>query len=174
MAFRKLVVAVIVLVIFAGGGLAAYQVADTAQDDAARTDFKTQTNETVLQQIGVWQLVDRATMEFTVGFNNSTTAYNDSDHELVRGTDYRWNSSDGAVKFLASPNTTQGNNATITYDYRENTEDVQLLAGPVGGVVEALGQSAFLAAGIALIVFLLGIGVFMAKTVRDSGPRSNR
>lgn len=173
MGLRRLVVPVIVLALVVGAAFAMYQVANAAQNDADR-QLETQVNESLTQQVGNWQRVNKSVAEFTTGFNNSTTVYNESDHELTRGEDYKWNNSDGAIKFLDTQSTSDGNNATITYDYYRNTEDVQTLAGPLQTVARAVGEVGFLGAGLALVVFLLAFAGVMAKSFADSGPRTRR
>lgn len=173
MGLRRLVVPVIVLALVVGAAFSMYQVANAAQNDADR-QLETQVNESLTQEIGVWQRTNKSVADFTTGFNNTTTVYNETNHTLTRGEDYKWNNSDGAIKFLDTQSTNDGNNATITYEYYRNTEDVRLLAGPLKTVAAAVGQLGFLGAGLALVVFLIALAGVMAKTFADSGPQTRR
>lgn len=162
MVFRTLVIAVAVFVLFVGGGFTAYQVASQSQDAAARTNVTVE-NETLVQQVDVWQLVDKAQSEFTLSFNSTVTVYNESDTELTEGTDYDWNATDGTIQFLSSANTTDGNNATITYEVTENTEAVQDINGPVDTIVAALGSNGIYIAGFAFVVLFLAFAGIVGK-----------
>lgn len=173
MGFTKLVVPVMVFVVFVGGAFAAYQVADNAQDQAARSS-ETVTNETLTQQVGNWQLVSKSTDEFTAGFNDTVTVYNETGTQLEAGTDYEWNSTDGAILYKDTASTQDGNSSTITYDYEENTAVVKDLSGPLGAITTAVGESGYLVGGLGLVVFLLATAGIMAKVVGESGPRTNR
>lgn len=173
MDFSRLVVPVFVFVIFVGGAFAAYQVADLGQDDAAK-NLKTVENESISQQVGIWQLVSKSTDRYTAGFNDTVTVYNSSDVELEEGTDYEWNETDGAIYFYDTASTTDGNSANITYDYYENTEEVKEISGPIGVLTRGVGQMGYFAGGIALVIFLLALGGLLAKKFTDDGPRSNR
>jgi len=161
MVFRTLVIAVAVFTLFVGGGFAAYQVADTSQNESARTTTTVE-NESLVVQYDVWQLTDKAESRYTLSFNNSSVAaYNESGAELVRGTDYEFNSSDGTIAFRDTANTTENTTATITYTVTENTETVQDIGGPLNTVVSALGQNGIYIGGFALVVFLLALaGIF--------------
>lgn len=173
--FRSLIIPVLVLVIFAGGGFAAYQVADFGQKSAARGAGTTVTNESHVQQVGIWQFTDNSTNEFTAGFNDSVTVYNNSSVQLTEGEDYKWNATDGSIFLYDTASTTDGEPFTITYTYYQNTEEVQELSGPLSVITGGLGQVAYLAAGLALVVFILGFGAFVAKYLGSrGGPRTNR
>lgn len=173
MDFTDLVIPVMVFVIFVGGAFTAYQVADGAQNQAAQVNA-TVTNETLTQQVGNWQLVSKSTEEFTAGFNDTVTVYNQSGVELTEGTDYEWNSTDGAIKYLDTANTQDGNSSNITYTYFENTEAVKDLSGPVGVITTAVGKSAYLVGGLGLVVLLLAVVGLVAKVFGESGPQTNR
>lgn len=170
--FRRFVIPVLVLVIVVGGAFAAYQVADSARDSAAQ-EADTVTNETLVQQVGTWQLVSKSTDEFTAGFNDSVTVYNNSSVELTEGTDYEWNETDGAIKFLDTDSTSDGDPANITYTYFENTQEVKRVAGPLDVIVTGLGKFGYAGGAIALVVFLLAVAAFVAKSWAK-GPKTNR
>jgi len=162
MVFRTLVLAIVVFVAFVGAGFAAYQVASQSQDAAAVTNTTVE-NESLVQQVGIWQLTDKAESEFTQSFSNHTTVYNNSSAELVRGTDYEWNATDGTIKFLSSPNTTDGENATITYEVTENTEAVQNTDGVIDSILTITGNPGIIAAGFGFVVLLLAFAGILGK-----------
>lgn len=173
--FRQLVIPVLVMVIFVGGGLVAYQVADLGQKAAARDDGTTVTNESHIQQVGMWQFTSNSTNRFTAGFSSNVTVYNNSSTELVEGQDYEWNATDGSIFFYNTASTNDGDPFTITYTYFQNTEGVRELSGPIRVITEGVGSISYLAAGLALVVFVLGFGAFLAKYLGSrGGPRTNR
>lgn len=172
--FRGIVIPVLVLVLFVAGAFGAYQVADLGQKDAARDGGNLVENETHVQQVGMWQLVDRSTEEFTAGFNDSVTVYNDTSTELAEGDDYEWNASDGAIFFYDTTSTSDGTQFTITYTYFQNTEGVKDLSGPLDVITRGVGQMGYFGAGIALIVFLLAFATIIGKRLGDDTPTSNR
>ena len=173
MSFKKFVVPVLLFAVVAAGAFTAYQVSDLGQADAAREQVNV-SNESISQQTGIWQLTDNATNTYTTGFQDEVSVYNNTGDELVRGTDYEWNASDGSILFYSTANTTDGASATISYTYGQNTQAVQEVSGPLSGITEGIGLSPILAGGIALVIFLIAVGGFMAKRFADSGPSTNR
>lgn len=174
MAFRELVIAVAVFTIFAVGAFTAFQVADLGQKDAP-AEPRNVTNETLVQENDAYQFVDNATREYTAGFNDSVTVYNNSSVELSEGTDYEWNSTDGTIKFIDTAKTTEGDNATISYTYYWNTQNVREVSTPINTIVQAIGRTGFLAGGLALVVLLIAFGGFVASKFNESSlPQTNR
>lgn len=167
MAFRQILVAVSVLAVFAVGAFVAFQVSDVAQNDAPATD-RNVTNESLVQEYDSYQFVDNATNQYTAGFNDSVTVYNQSNHELVEGQDYEWNSTDGTILYLSSPNTTEGNTSTISYTYQYNTQDVRDVSRPLTAITESFGLVAFAAGALALVVLLLWFGSMIASRIGTS------
>jgi len=159
-----------VLTVFAVGGLAAFQIADIGQRQAPDEPAE-QTNETVVVEYDTYQYVDRATAEFTTGFDNSSVvARNSTNATLTRGVDYKWNNTDGTILFLNTTNTTEGNTSYLSYDYRVNTQAVKDASGPLTAIVEAVGWIGVFAAGLALVVLLLAFGGIVANRVGSGGP----
>jgi hypothetical protein len=174
MVMRTIVVAAAVFVIFAAAAFAGFQIATAGQNDAATVDRKA-VNESLTQQVGIYQLVDAAEDEYTAGFNDTVTVYNSSDVELTEGTDYEWNSTDGTILFTNTASTSDGAAANITYQYQENTEAVKTLDGPVGAVVSAVGELPLLAAGLGLSSILIGLAVFVGRRLTGTNAmESNR
>lgn len=173
--FRSLVIPVVVFVIFAGGAFAAYQVADFGQQSAAHGPGTTVTNESHIQQVGMWQYTDNTTGRYTTGFNDSPTLYNNSSAQLVEGTDYEWNATDGGVYLYSTPNTTDGAQFTITYKYYQNTPDTRRLDTVLRGITKGVGNLSILAAGLGLVILILVFAALVAKHVSSrGGPRTNR
>lgn len=173
MEFKSVIIAVLLFVIFVGGSFTAYQIASTGQDAAAQHP-ETITNETLVQQVGTWQLVSKSTQQFTAGFQENVTVYNATGTKLTEGTDYRWNQTDGTIYFENTASTTDGANANITYTYYENTESVKTISGPLDVITTTLGRSGYMVGALGLVVILLTLGGILAKSFADSGPKSNR
>lgn len=173
MAFRRYVIAVLVFVVFVGGAFAMFQVADAGSDSAART-AENVTNESINQQVGIWQYVNKSTQEHTAGFNETVTVYNSNDQELTKGEDYQWNATDGAIKYENTASVTDGETGNISYAYFENTQDVKGLSSIIDPIVAFVGRGGLLAGGLGLVVVLLAFGALIARYIGDSGPQTNR
>lgn len=175
MEFRRIVIAAAVLTLFAVGAFATFQIASSAQADAPDERLQV-TNETVNQEFDAYQFVDAAQEDYTTDFNNSSVeAYNSSNVELQRGTDYRWNNSDGTIRFLDTASTNESETATVSYRHGRNTQAVRDVAGPLSSVVASMGPLALLAGGTALVVVLLAIAVFIGSRLGGSSlPDTNR
>jgi len=173
---RRFVIAVSVFAIFVAGAFTVFYVADIAQNDAP-AEPQNVTNESIVQETNAYQFVDNATEEFTAGFNDSVTVYNNSSVELTEGDDYEWNSTDGTIKFLNSPKTQDGEPANISYTYFENTQQVKEVSGPITIIVDAIGRTAFMAGALGLVAVLLLFGGFVAQrftgTSRTGKQRRN-
>ncbi|MFB6198036.1 MAG: hypothetical protein ABEI52_07190, partial [Halobacteriaceae archaeon] len=157
-----------------GGAFTAYQVADLGQRNAP-SEQRNVTNETIPQEYDAYQFVDKALLEYTAGFNDSVTVYNNSSVELTEGVDYEWNSTDGTIKFNDTPKTNESNPANITYQYQWNTQRVREVSGPLSVVTDAIGKMGLFAGGVSLIVFLIVTGGFVAKRIGGSNvPARNR
>jgi len=159
MVLRTFAVVAVVFTIMTAGAFAAFQIANASEDAAAR-DLKTQTNESLTQTVGVYQLVDKATQGSTVSFNDTVTVYNNTSTQLTEGVDYEWNGTDGSIQFLSSANTTDGENATITYQYGELTDTAQDIGGVVGVIVALIEQLPIAVAGLGFSIIILAFGAF--------------
>lgn len=171
--FRALVIPVVIMVVFVAGAFTAYQVADIGQKDAARDQGTLVENETHVQRIGFWQLTDNSTNTFFAGANDTVTVYNNSSAVLDRGDDFEWNKTEGAIYFYDTASTNDGDPYNITYTYFTNTKDVQQVSGPLSVVTRGMGYMAYLVAGIAMVVFLLGI-VYIVKSFLDNSTPTTR
>lgn len=172
--FRKIVVAVLVFVLFVGGGFATMQVADFGSDSAARNP-DTVTNESINQQTDLYQFVNKALEDSTTGFNESVEVRNSSDAVLDKGEDYFWNASDGTIRFNDTVNVTDGATGSLNYTYFRETKDVQALSQVIDPLVAFAGRAPLMAGGLALAVLLLAFGAIVAKYFAGSDvPRSNR
>jgi len=173
MAYRRYVIAVLLFVAAAGIGIATLQIADASRDDAAQVGAL-EVNESISQEVGLWQFTNRAIEANTAGFNETVTAYNATGVELVRGADYVWNATDGTIKYLSTPNVTDGATGNLTYAYFENTREVTLLSRVIDPVVGFMSWSPLLVGGLALGIILLTAAAIVARYVGDSGPKTRR
>lgn len=173
MAFKKLAIFVGLFVIFTAGAFTAMQVADIGQDNAP-AEQKNVTNETLVQEYDAYQYVDKALVQYTAGFDENVTVYNNTSVELTEGEDYEWNESDGTIRYHDTAKTNETNQSTISYTYYENTKDVKELSGPIRSLVEGLGLLPLMVGGIALCLFLIYIGGFIASKFTNGTMESNR
>lgn len=175
MRFRRLVIPVLVFVILVGAAFTAFQVSDYAQGSAAENpDAITVDNETILQQVEMWQFVQASQEPYTTGFDENVTVYNHNDDELEEGVDYEWNATHGSIYFYDTADTSDNDPANVTYDYYENTEDVKTLGQPLQVITSFLGYSGYIGAAIGLVIMLLAFAGLVARNFADSGPGTNR
>lgn len=170
MAFRTYVVAVVLFVAVVGVAFATLQITDTARGEANRIQ-EFQENESISQEVGIWQFVNKAVADDTAGFNDNVTVYNSTGVELERGTDYEWNESDGKINYKNTPKVTDGNVGNISYVYFRNTPDVNALSGLIDWVVNFVSWSPLLVGGLGLGVLLLFAAAFFSR-VLDRGGRT--
>jgi len=149
MANRGLFTATVLLMglglLFAGG-------INTTTDQAR--EQTTVTNESITVNYSDAVLVEQRPE--SVEYGDSVTVYNASGAELVAGTDYAWDASNGAVEWFNTNATTDGETAAITYSYTA-------FPGPtlaMNSTVKVLG------AVLGLVVFLL-IGQWLFEVVGD-------
>lgn len=129
---------VIALIVILGVGAVAF--APAYVDGADRT---TVTNESITVDYSGSQPVAESGLEYA----DTVDVYNASGAELAAGTDYDWNATDGNVTFQNTSATTDGETATITYQYREASEQHETRAGIAGFVGQALTWLLVLLAG---------------------------
>lgn len=131
--------------LFAGGANIGYE---TAVDDYSVT------NESITVDYSDPVQVAETGVAYT--HNDTVTVYNSSDALLVPGTDYDWNATSAAVTWYDTANTTDGETASITYDYTAPPDSNQAMFG----VVQILGY------GLVFILILL-IGQWVFDVVGD-------
>lgn len=85
----------------------------------------TVTNETLTQDVGNWTPVDE---QDAIEYQDNETVYNATDTQLVDGTDYEWNTTNGSVYWYDTASTTDGADATISYTYLEPSESTNAVA----------------------------------------------
>lgn len=173
MQFRRYVVAVAIFVLFVGGAFTIYAAADAAEDSAAQEPDEV-VNESINQQVDIWQFVDKATVDSTAGFNESVTVYNSSGTELTKGDDYLWNASSGTINYQNTASVTDGATGNITYTYFENTEDVKALDSVIDPLVTFVGNAPILLAGFGFIIVFLVIAGIVNKYVFRDDMKTNR
>jgi hypothetical protein len=129
---------VIALIIILGVGAVAFA---PAYADGA--DRQSVTNESITVDYSGPQSVAESGLEYddTVSVTNSSGA------ELAAGTDYDWNATAGNVTFQNTSATSDGETATISYQYREASAQHETRAGIAGFVGQALTWLLVLLAG---------------------------
>lgn len=83
-----------------------------------------------------------------LGFEPNATVFNSSDTELVNGTDYEWRPSDGTIAWFDTANTTDGETATVTYQFEARTQRTR----DINGVMFAFGKA------LPYLVLIAGVG----------------
>lgn len=110
------------------------------------TVIETVDNESVTVDYSQASQVDPPTE--AVSFEPNASVYNSSDAELVNGTDYQWNPSDGTIDWFDTANTTDGESASVTYDYQARTQRTRDLSGVMEVIAVPLG----------LLTLIAGVG----------------
>lgn len=87
-----------------------------------------------------------------LGFEPNATVFNESGAELVNETDYTWHPSNGTVEWFNTANTTDGETATITYEFTARTERTR----GINRVMSVLGNAWF-----GVILLIVGVGATM-------------
>lgn len=174
MAFRRYVVPVLLFVMVVGVAFGTLQMTDAAADSAAREAVNV-TNESVSQQVGLWQFVNKATADHTTGFGENVTVYNASDAELTEGVDYRWNSTDGSIYYENTANVTDGDVGNISYTYYRNSQEVRGLSRVINPIVGFVAQFPLFVGGLGLGILLLAAVAILSRYLNNSSaPKTNR
>lgn len=143
--FRMVAIAAVTLVI---GIFITSAVYDTVPSDDFTVD-----NESVTINYSETYTVENA--DIARSFYDNKTVYNSSDSELTEDTDYTFNTTSGELEFLDTADTTEGNEASITYSYEAPPEMASDTIGTVGSAF-TLGAVAIIVLVAALILNLLG------------------
>jgi len=93
----------------------------------AGTDRNTAVNESIT--VDYTQPVSVA--NDAVEYGETATVYDADGNELAAGTDYSWNATAGNVTWQNTSQTTDGETAAITYDYRTADDQQRTTAGIV-------------------------------------------
>jgi hypothetical protein len=121
---------VIALIVILGVGAVAFA---PAYADGA--DRQSVTNESI------------TVAESGLEYDDTVSVTNSSGAELAAGTDYDWNATAGNVTFQNTSATSDGETATISYQYREASAQHETRAGIAGFVGQALTWLLVLLAG---------------------------
>lgn len=148
MASRGLFTILIVLlglgVLFAGGTNVAYEGA---------TDEFSVTNETISVDYSDRVAVEKRGTAFQ--YMENVTVYANGT-ELTAGTDYVWHDINGTIDWYDTANTTDGDTATISYEYKAPPENNRAMFG----MVQIIGI------GLTFIIILL-VGQWLFDVVGD-------
>jgi len=129
---------VIALIIILGVGAVAF-----APAYVDGTDRQSVTNESITVDYNVPQSVAESGLEY----DDTVAVYNSSGDKLAAGSDYAWNATAGNVTFQNTSATTDGETASISYQYRSASEQHETRAGIAGFVGQALTWLLVLLAG---------------------------
>lgn len=100
------------------------------------TEIRTVENESVTVNFSEPSQVD-PDLE-ALAFEPNATVFNSSDAELVNGTDYRWHPGNGTIEWFDTANTTDGEAATVTYEFHARTQQTRDISGIMFVFAEAL------------------------------------
>lgn len=129
---------VIALIIILGVGAVAFA---PAYVDGA--DRQSVTNESITVDYTSPQSVSESGLEY----DDTVAVYNSSGAQLDAGADYEWDATAGNVTFQNTSTTSDGETATVTYQYRAASEQHETRAGIAGFVGQALTWLLVLLAG---------------------------
>jgi len=154
MAFRKVVIAAVVLVVASVAGLAAYQIGSDARAEAAQVAIEQ--NDSLAVEPGYRQkLVANDSHDPTAYGQNITVVYDGTTWES--DGNYTYYQESGEIEF--ERNETGGANITYQYDVPAN----QVADDQLQTVTESYGQVVLVGVGLAFVVLFLFIGGFAAK-----------
>lgn len=83
-----------------------------------------------------------------LGFEPNATVFNSSDAQLVNGTDYVWRPTNGTIRWFDTANTTDGEAATTTYDFKARTQRTR----DISGIMFVFGEA------LPYLVIIAGVG----------------
>lgn len=129
---------VLAFVVLVAAAFVLFQVGDIGLEQGG-TEQASTTNETLVVSYSNSVRVSAATSRYTRGFEDNETVYNASGAELAESTDYDFNTTTGAVTFFNTTNTTDGENANITYTYSQNVDSVRNSEPILRTVISAVG-----------------------------------
>lgn len=89
--------------------------------------------------------------EEALGFEPNATVFNASGAELANGTDYEWRPSNGTVAWFNTTATTDGESASITYEYTTRTSRTRQL-NVIMGIIAEVWPLLILFAGLGVVL----------------------
>lgn len=113
------------------------------------------TNESVTVDYSTSTQVDAVTD--AVSFESAVTVRNTSDVELANGTDYVWHPGNGSVSWIDTAQTSNGEAASISYNYTAPDSRSRALAAVLELPFKSLGFLLLLLGGLALLSFFSGL-----------------
>jgi hypothetical protein len=135
-----LVVAILVLVIAVGFG-SAYDSAISTQEADNRS--------VAVKYAGPVSAVNGSEV---VEIYDNESVYNSSDAKLEEGVDYDWNETSGNVSFFDTNATTSGEQASVTFYYRDRPQTTEHIMALIIGVLPALRMLFLMVVGGTLLV----------------------
>lgn len=110
------------------------------------TEIRTVENESVTVNYSEPSQVDPALEP--LGFEPNATVFNSSGAELVNGTDYEWRPTNGTIAWFNTTSTTDGESASVTYEYHARSQRTR----DINGVMFVLGKA------LPFLVIIAGVG----------------
>lgn len=89
-------------------------------------------------------------------FSDTVEVRNSSDAVLEEGTDYEWNATDGTLRFLNSSATSEGESATVTYEYQAQTAETRTVGTTLSPFAQFLGMLFFVVVVVGTAALTLG------------------
>lgn len=135
------VVALVLALVFPALNIAQ---ADAEENSATETFIiEKGTNDTVSED------ADRYSENVTVVVQNET---------LVEDRDYSWDETTGTIEWLNSPNTTNGDEANVTYTYWFTTEETSVVESAVLSPLGAVAGLLLLITGLGALFTMINFG----------------
>lgn len=111
------------------------------------------TNESFTSDPGNWTNLSNSNIDGASYFANETV-YDSAGTEMVEGTDYEWNRTDGRVKAIEGGGLDPAQSANISYHYETFSEEQQAFIAAFSGTVDVSTALLFVLSVIIIVVGL--------------------
>lgn len=130
---------------------------------ATPVDTKFQDDEQVTIDFQNNTQLDPGEDVFEWGASSTVTVNNSSGHTLTEGTDYEYYQSNGTIKWYNTADTSDGETATVDYEYEAPKQMAQSVIGPLA--------SSFDLGAVLPIVMVAGMILFYLRGFGGGGSR---
>jgi len=142
-----------------------------AQYDQTADENYTVTNESITVDYGNATAVDPPTKASS--FDASVTVRNSAGDTLTEGQDYDWDPDDGAVTWYDTPDTTDGETASIDYGYSGPSQTARTIFAAVALPIRVVFPvSVFVVVGMSVVGLAVGIYRVYRRLGRSHGGGS--